>query len=167
LTIVDSPSSPTLERIVDRLRVRLVEFAASKGMGDRADDVVQETLEVLWRKYQAVEAEIDLIRLAFTICKYKMLEGKRPRQHAGEEGLDDEFPVADSRPNVEASLIDRSERQRLREAIERLGERCRQIFRLRLQSRSTAQIASVMAASAATVHVWEHRCRKALFQELA
>jgi RNA polymerase sigma-70 factor (ECF subfamily) len=160
-------SSPTLERIVERLRVRLVEFAASRGMGDRADDVVQETLAVLWRKYRAVDAEIELIRLAFTICKYKMLEGKRPRQHAGDEGLDDELPVADERPSVEAELVDRERQQRLRQAIGRLGERCRKLFRLRLQGKATADIAALMGASVPTVHVWEHRCRKSLFQELA
>jgi RNA polymerase sigma-70 factor (ECF subfamily) len=56
---------------------------------------------------------------------------------------------------------------RLMGGIARLGERCRELFRLKLQGRSFSEIQGLMgAASLNTIYTWDHRCRKQLLEWL-
>ena len=51
--------------------------------------------------------------------------------------------------------------------IARMGERCRELFRLKLQGRSFPEIQELLgAASLNTVYTWDHRCRKQLLEAL-
>jgi len=48
-----------------------------------------------------------------------------------------------------------------------MGERCRELFRLKLQGRTFAEIQQLLgAASLNTVYTWDHRCRKQLLEAL-
>jgi RNA polymerase sigma factor (sigma-70 family) len=67
---------------------------------------------------------------------------------------------------VEARLQESERGRRLRASIAQLCERCQHLFKLRLLEKSTREISALMRAPEATIHVWEHRCRKQLLAEL-
>jgi len=72
-------------------------------------------------------------------------------------------------PDLEASPADLLERkemlERLTRAIPQLGERCRDLIRLKLQGKSFAEIQKIMGVAAIkTVYTWDHRCRKNLLE---
>src|SRR5919202_1269256 len=55
--------------------------------------------------------------------------------------------------------------ERLTAATQRLGERCRQIFRLKLLGRTFPEIQEELgAASVNTVYTWDARCRQRLLE---
>lgn len=163
----DGTGWPNDQEFLATLRVRLFEYAAYKGVRGRADDVVQETMLTLLEKYGELPTRPDVVRVAYTICRYKVLESFHGRQH---EPLPDHLPVADPTPSIDASLAEAQVRardqRRVRAALQELCERCRQLFKLRLQMRQTDEIARIMGAAESTVYVWEHRCRKRMLAAL-
>jgi RNA polymerase sigma-70 factor (ECF subfamily) len=161
----DASATPIGDAFFERLRVRLVEYAFSRGMRDRADDVAQDTLAILWEKY-AGRDEHELTRLAYGICKMKIFEAMRAYARVG--SLPDGIPDPPDQTPTAYERIHRDEQRRLlHDAIARLGVRCRQLFRLRLEGKTTAQIAGIMGAPGSTIYVWESRCRHDLFGRLA
>jgi RNA polymerase sigma-70 factor (ECF subfamily) len=57
--------------------------------------------------------------------------------------------------------------ERLVAAIARLGERCRDLFRLKLEGKTFAEIQVLLrAGSINTVYTWDARCRKQLLQSM-
>jgi RNA polymerase sigma-70 factor (ECF subfamily) len=70
-------------------------------------------------------------------------------------------PEADPEARVERKLM----LERLRQAVGKLGERCRQLLRLKLQGRSFAEIQKEMGAqSINTIYTWDFRCRQHLLE---
>jgi RNA polymerase sigma factor (sigma-70 family) len=151
------------EEFAAKLRVRLVRFASSKGIG-RAEDIAQETLMVLWAKYSDLDREADLVPLAYNICSKKIFEARRFQARAGEE-LPDHAAFTDPGPDPYERLMNDETRHRLLGGIRRLSPRCRQLIRLRLLGRSTEQIAEALKMRTGTLHVWKHRCLKALIKD--
>lgn len=155
--------------ILARLRERIVAFAASRGAGAHAEDLAQEVLVLLHTKYGHLEAAEDLVPLAFQILRFKLVAHRRRAARRGEyDAVDvDAFPPASDAPDP-ATVLERKELlARLMGGIARLGERCRELFRLKLQGRSFAEIQDLMgAATLNTVYTWDHRCRKQLLEAL-
>ena len=55
--------------------------------------------------------------------------------------------------------------ERLANAVGQLGERCREMIRLKLQGRTFPEIQKILGAGAInTVYTWDHRCRKHLLE---
>ena len=55
--------------------------------------------------------------------------------------------------------------ERLARAVGQLGERCRELLRLKLEGRGFPEIQKAMgAATLNTVYTWDHRCRKRLLE---
>jgi RNA polymerase sigma-70 factor, ECF subfamily len=53
------------------------------------------------------------------------------------------------------------------EALKQLGERCRELYRLKLQGYSFAEIQARLNAPAVnTLYTWDFRCRKRLLDKL-
>lgn len=155
--------------ILARLRERIVAFAASRGAGPHAEDLAQEVLVLLHTKYGHLEAAEDLVPLAFQILRFKLVAHRRRAARRGEyDAVDvDAFPPASDAPDP-ATVLERKELlARLMGGIARLGERCRELFRLKLQGRSFAEIQGLLgAATLNTVYTWDHRCRKQLLEAL-
>ena len=77
------------------------------------------------------------------------------------------MPLASSEagPLDLAELHQRTER--LQAALARLGERCRELFRLKLEGHSFPEIQKRMdAGSLNTLYTWDFRCRKQLLEQL-
>lgn len=155
--------------VLVRLRERIVAFAASRYAGAHAEDLAQEVLMLLHTKYGHLEAAEDLVPLAFQILRFKLAAHRRKAARRGEyDAVDvDAFPPASEAPDP-ATVLERKELlAKLMGGIARMGERCRELFRLKLQGRSFAEIQGLMGATTLnTVYTWDHRCRKQLLETL-
>lgn len=165
----DLPASESRAVILSRLRERIVAFAASRYAGAHAEDLAQEVLVLLHEKYGHLERLEDLVPLAFQILRFKLAAHRRKAARRGEyDAVDVEtFPPASDEPDP-ATVLERKELlARLLGGIATLGERCRELFRFKLQGRSFPEIQALMgAASLNTVYTWDHRCRKQLLERL-
>jgi RNA polymerase sigma-70 factor (ECF subfamily) len=79
----------------------------------------------------------------------------------------DDFPLPDPTPGP-AALAERKEAlDRLSAALSRLGERCRELFRLKLEGHNFGEIRKRMGAgSINTVYTWDSRCRRQLTEQM-
>lgn len=155
------------EEVLAKLRERIVAFAASQLPRDAAEDVAQETLLLLHEKYAHLERPEDLLPLSFQIVRFKIMSLRRKAVRRGEYDqvsvTDIPLPDLDSNP---ADYLERKEMlERLTAAVGQLGERCRELIRLKLQGKSFPEIKKTMGAGAInTIYTWDHRCRKRLLE---
>lgn len=155
--------------VLARLRERIVAFAASRGAGAQSEDLAQEVLVLLHTKYGHLDAAEDLVPLAFQILRFKLAAHRRKAARRGEyDAVDVEaFPPPSDAPDPAAVLERKELLARLMGGIARMGERCRELFRLKLQGRTFAEIQGLLgAATLNTVYTWDHRCRKELLASL-
>lgn len=157
------------DEVLRLLRERIVAFAASRMQGESAEDLAQEVLMVLHDKYPHVERLEELFPLSLQILRFKMIAQRRKAVRRGEttQVSVDDLPLPDDSPDPEQFVARREMLDRLQTALARLGERCRELFRLKLLGRSFAEIQREMgAASINTVYTWDSRCRKNLLEEM-
>jgi RNA polymerase sigma-70 factor (ECF subfamily) len=158
--------------VLAALRERIRSFAASRYGRQMAEDISQEVLLVLHEKYSHVTEMSELVPLALQIARFKIMAHSRKANRRGEGREVDvaEFPVADPQVNLALEAEQRELIGRLEAALPRLGERCREIFRLKLAGHRFPEIQQILgAASINTVYTWEARCRedlKRLLQEV-
>ena len=140
-------------------------FTTSHVKGDIAEDLAQEVLILLHEKYTHVDRLEELVPLSLQIARFKIMSLRRKSQRRGEYS---QVSVTDIQlPDLEASPATLVERQmmieRLAWAAAQLGERCRELLRLKLQGKSFSEIQKRMGAqSINTVYTWDYRCRKQL-----
>jgi RNA polymerase sigma-70 factor (ECF subfamily) len=153
------------EQILLKLRERIVSFAASHLQGDIAEDLAQEVLILLHEKYRHVERLEELVPLALQIARFKIMSLRRKSQRHGEytqvSVADIQLPdlAADPAALVERKLM----LERLTQAVAQLGDRCRELLRLKLQGKNFGEIQKRMGAqSINTVYTWDYRCRQQL-----
>lgn len=153
------------EQILVKLRERIVAFAASRLQGDIAEDLAQEVLILLHEKYHHVVRLEELVPLALQIARFKIMSLRRKSQRHGEytqvSVTDIQLPDLHADP---ATLVERKQMlERLTGAVGQLGDRCRELLRLKLQGKSFGEIQKRMGAqSINTVYTWDHRCRQQL-----
>jgi RNA polymerase sigma-70 factor (ECF subfamily) len=157
------------DQILARLRERIFRFAASKLSGDSADDIAQEVLLVLHEKYGALERIEDLLPLSLEIARFKMLGARRKIVGRGEhtQVSVDDLPLAGSGPDPLEQTMRRERLERLEAAIGELGERCRELFRLKLEGDTFPEIQKRLKVPAInTLYTWDFRCRKQLLERM-
>ncbi len=147
------------------LRERILAFAASRYGRQMAEDVAQEVMLVLHQKYSHVTDLAQLLPLAIQITRFKLVAQARKSARRGENRQVDvaDEPIADPQVNLILEAEQNELLDRMRSALPLLGERCREIFRLKLDGLSFPEIQSAMgAANINTVYTWEARCREDL-----
>jgi RNA polymerase sigma-70 factor (ECF subfamily) len=155
------------DEILIKLRERIVAFAACHSTGDAAEDLAQEVLILLHEKYSHVDRLEELVPLSLQIARFKIMSLRRKSNRRGEYT---QVSVTDIQlPDLEAdpqALMERKQMlDRLTRAVGELGERCRELLRLKLQGKSFSEIQQRMSAqSINTVYTWDHRCRKHLLE---
>jgi len=155
------------ERVLVKLRERIVAFAASHVQGDIAEDLAQEVLILLHEKYRHVERLEELIPLAIQIARFKIMSLRRKSQRHGEytqvSVTDIQLPDLETDP---ATLVERKLMlERLTQCVAQLGSRCRELLRLKLEGRNFGEIQKRMGAqSINTVYTWDYRCRQQLLE---
>lgn len=152
-------------QILARLRERILAFATSRVSRDHAEDLTQETLVVLHEKYPAVTDLTELVPLAFQVLRFKMLDAHRKAFRRGEYNQEsvEELPLADPADDPATQLDQQQRVARLLSAITQLGDRCRELFKWKLEGHSFTEIQKLMGqASINTIYTWDLRCRKQL-----
>jgi RNA polymerase sigma-70 factor, ECF subfamily len=155
------------EQILLKLRERIVGFAASHVSRDVAEDLAQEVLILLHEKYRHLERIEDLVPLSLQIARFKIMSLRRKAQRRGEYTqvsiTDIQLPDLDSNP---ASAVEKREMlDRLKQALARMEERCRQMFRMKLEGKNFAEIQQHMGVrSINTIYTWDYRCRQRLLE---
>lgn len=157
--------------ILEKLRERIVRYAAShiQGSKESAQDLAQEVLLVLHEKYAELERVEDLLPLSLEIARLKLWAARRKSARRGENfpvNVEDlPLPSRDPDPFEQASR--RETLARVEEALKQLGERCRELYRLKLQGYSFAEIRARLKVPAVnTLYTWDFRCRKQLLDKL-
>ncbi len=157
------------EDILSKIRERMVAFATSRLSGEVSQDLAQEVLIVLHEKYPHVTELRELLPLSFQVLRFKMLDFHRKALRRGEynQAPVDELPLASSEGNPE-TLAERKQRlEKLIAALETLGQRCRDLFRWKLQGKTFPEIRVLMGQrSINTIYTWDSRCRKQLLEVL-
>jgi RNA polymerase sigma-70 factor (ECF subfamily) len=157
------------DQTLSRLRERIVRYAASKLQKDSAEDVAQEVLMVLHEKYASVDRIEDLLPLSLEIARFKIWGARRKSVRRGENtsvSVDD-LPLAGHEPDPLEQTERRQRLDRLEAALKQLGDRCQELFRLKLEGYSFADIQKrLKVESLNTVYTWDFRCRKQLAEKL-
>jgi len=144
-----------------------VAFAASRISRDVAEDLAQEVLLLLHEKYGHVNRLEELLPLSLRILRFKLMSLRRKAQRHGEYSQVSvgDLPLADSKSNPERDAERQQMMERLSEALEQLGDRCREIFRLKLQGKTFPEIQARLGVSSInTIYTWDFRCRQRLLE---
>jgi len=153
------------DQILAALRERILAFATLRVSRDLAEDLVQDVLAVLHDKYGHVAELTELVPLAFQVLRFKMLDAHRKSLRRGEyneesvEGL----PLADPGDDPAKRLERKQTVDHLLQAMNQLGERCRELFKWKLEGKSFPEIQKLMGQNSInTIYTWDLRCRKQL-----
>ena len=153
------------DQILVSLRERILAFATLRVSRAQAEDLAQEVLVVLHEKYAGVTELTELVPLAFQVLRFKMLDAHRKSLRRGEynqESVDD-LPLADPGADPAAQLDQKQRVDRLLAAISQLGERCRKLFKWKLEGKNFPEIQKLMGQNSInTIYTWDLRCRKQL-----
>ena len=131
--------------------------------------MAQDVLLVLHEKYPQVERMEELLPLSLQIARFKIMSWRNKTYRRGEHNHAqvDDLPIADPGENPAARAERRERLERLKTAMAAMGERCRELFRLKLEGHAFPEIQKRMkAASINTVYTWDLRCRKDLMARL-
>lgn len=155
----------TREEILGQLRERIVAFATSRGSREVAEDLAQDVLMVLHEKYSQVTELTQLVPLSFQILRYKMLDRHRRTFRRGEynqESIEDQ-PIVDPGDDPSVKVEQKERVGQFIAVLQQLGERCRELFRLKLEGHTFPEIQQILGErSINTIYTWDSRCRKQL-----
>jgi len=153
------------DQILTSLRERILAFATLRVSRAQAEDLAQEVLVLLHEKYARVTELTELVPLAFQVLRFKMLDAHRKSLRRGEynqESVDD-LPLADPGDDPATQLDQKQRVARLLAGMSQLGERCRELFKWKLEGKSFPEIQKIMGqTSINTIYTWDLRCRKQL-----
>jgi RNA polymerase sigma-70 factor (ECF subfamily) len=153
------------DQLLTSLRERILAFATLRVSRELAEDLTQEVLALLHEKYARVTELTELVPLAFQVLRFKMLDAHRKSLRRGEynqESVDD-LPLADPGDDPAMQLDQKQRVDRLLTALAQLGERCRELFKWKLEGNSFPEIQKLMGQSSInTIYTWDLRCRKQL-----
>ncbi len=153
-------------QILEQLRARIVGWATShsRTRGIEAEDLAQDVLVELERRYPDVEGLEDLVPLSFRILDFKIRNESRKRIRRKE---DQQMPVeelflADSDPDPQQQMMSRERRRQLARAAGRLKPKCRELLALQLEHSNLKTVSELLEVPEGTIYSRWSRCRQAL-----
>jgi len=124
---------------------------------------------VLHEKYSGLDRIEDLLPLSIEIARLKIWAARRKTRRRGEDrqiALED-LSLADGEADPFEQAARREGVAWLESALAELGERCRELFRLKLEGYTFPEIqARLKVATLNTLYTWDFRCRKQLLERL-
>ena len=124
---------------------------------------------VLEEKYASLDRIEDLLPLSLQIARLKILGARRKTIRRGEPGQVsvEDLPLRTAGPDPLEQTIARQRIERLEQALAGMGERCRELFRLKLEGHTFPEIRARLGVAAInTLYTWDFRCRKQLLERL-
>ena len=120
---------------------------------------------MLIKKYSDVRQIEDLLAIGMKTMKFKILGHRRKAKSSGLDGAlqVDDMQLRSEQPDAAELLERRQLADRLAEAVNKLGDRCRELYRLKLAGKSYEEIRDLMGAkTTGAVYTWDFRCREQL-----
>ena len=155
------------DKILASLRERIFRFAASRMQRESAEDLAQEVLLLLHEKYPALDRIEDLLPLSLEIARFKIMATRRKLVRRGEHtsvSVDD-LPLPGPAPDPFDQAARQERLARLESILRDLGERCRELVRLKLQGHTFPEIQKLLEVdSLNTLYTWDFRCRKQIME---
>lgn len=158
------------EELLSKLRERIVAFAASRLQRDVAEDLAQDVLMLLEEKYPQVTQLDELLPLCLKIMRFKIagVRRKAARHGEGTQVSVDDIQLPDFRQDPETDIERKQMLERVEQALSRLGDRCKELYRLKLEGRTFPEIQKILGVrSINTIYTWDFRCRKQLLEWMA
>lgn len=124
---------------------------------------------MLEEKYRHVERLEELLPLSLQIVRLKMSALRRKTVRRGEyTSISVEDAPLPDRADDPAQEFERNQlRARLIDAIGEMEDRCREMFRMKLEGKSFEEIRRALDVhSINTIYTWDFRCRKKLLEKL-
>lgn len=133
-----------------------------------AEDLAQEVLLVLHEKYPDLERIEDLLPLSIEIARFKILGARRKMVRRGEhtQVSVDDLPLAGAGADPYEQAARRERLERLETVLAGLGERCRELYRLKLEGYTFPEIHKRLGVALNTLYTWDFRCRKQIIEQL-
>ncbi|MEL7061792.1 MAG: RNA polymerase sigma factor, partial [Acidobacteriota bacterium] len=149
-----------IDRLFDRFGDEIRKYFRLRGAGASSEDLTQETFYRAARHAETFRGETAprgwLFAIASNVWKNHLRSRSAAKRAGGTAPLSDEANeeglVLADRQDLEATLLERERRDLLRQAIEELPDRMRQIVELRIvQERSYREIATLLQLRESTV----------------
>jgi RNA polymerase sigma-70 factor (ECF subfamily) len=127
------------------------------------EEIVQDTLIVLWRKFEEFDAATDFFRWAAKVAQFEVLNYRRKSRHA--QILDAEVLESLAATAIKLSDGTAQRRHALSQCLQRLSEQDRQILGLRYQDTGSVHgVATALGRSTSHVHRILRRIREQLLR---
>lgn len=142
---------------------------AARFMGADAEDAAQEVFLKVFRGLAGFKGEARfstwLYRVTFNLCADWVRRNRKPGRRAA--GIDEAGEVRDGRVDLEGSLLESEERERVNRALASLDERYRSVIvLLYYQKLPYEEIATILGVPVKTVETRLYRARKMLRKAL-
>ncbi len=152
--------------LVERHATPLARFAASLGVRDEIDEVVQDTFVRGFESLDGFRANSSLRTWLFTICKRLVLDRRRADRRRRDVAEVDERDAATEYDALDTLVGDETARQ-VRDAVNRLTPLQREVFSLRVnEGLSYAEIAEALGSTEGSCRVHYHNAIRAIKESL-
>ncbi|MFC2171541.1 RNA polymerase sigma factor [Acidobacteriota bacterium] len=161
---------PALQEFFPRLRERLFHLAKQRLGGDRAEEVVQETLATLWERRDSIEDAGHLLPFLFQVLRNKIgnayMRAQKERDRKGDqdklERLQANPPVVDPAILTEAGELQQIVAKAIKTCVEE-NEKQGKVLLLLHEGRTASEIGVELGnIPISTVRTLIHRGRKRL-----
>jgi RNA polymerase sigma factor (sigma-70 family) len=163
---VQSGETRLFDQLVRRYQDPVYGMAARfVGAGADAEDVAQEVFLKVFRGLAGFKGEAKfstwLYRVTFNLCADWLRRNRKPGRRAA--GIDEAGEVRDGRVDLEGSLLESEEKERVNRALASLDERYRSVIvLLYYQKLPYEEIATILGVPVKTVETRLYRARKIL-----
>lgn len=152
--------------LVERHSGPLARFAASLGVRDELDELVQDTFVRAFQSLDSFRADSQLRTWLFTICKRLLLDRRRAERRRRDVAEVDERDAATEYDALDVMVGDELA-ARLRDAVSGLTALQREVFTLRVNDgMAYAEIAQVVGSTEGACRVHYHNALKAIKEQV-
>lgn len=152
--------------LVERHAASIARFAASLGVREEIDELVQDTFVRAFQSLDSFRADSQLRTWLFTICKRLHLDRLRAERRRRDVAEVDERDAATEYDALDTMVGDELA-ERLREAVSGLTDLQREVFSLRVnEGMAYAEIAEAVGSTEGACRVHYHNAIKAIKERL-
>lgn len=153
--------------IVERHGAALARFAASSGIRDRIDELVQDTFVRAFNSLDSFRADSALRTWLFTILKRLILDRRRAERRQAQVVELEEGHAVQAYDALDTMVADETAR-RVRQAVERLSPMQKEVFLLRAtDGMAYSEIAKVVGSTEGACRVHYHNAMRAVKEFLS
>lgn len=148
--------------IVDRHATALARFAASSGVREQVDELVQDTFVRAFNSLDSFRADAALRTWLFTILKHLILDRRRAERRRGDAVELEEGHAVQAYGALDSLVADETA-LRVRNAVEGLSPLQREVFLLRVnEGMAHSEIAKIVGSTERACRVHYHNAMRSV-----